>query len=185
LRLLARLARVRDDAAMRSFFFCAVTFLGFAACGGNVVVDPPPHGGGKGGSPVGTSSSGAGTVISDGGGPSVGCAGNAGCSPNGGSAGFGGGTGFGCMSDADCLAGETCDLSTGTCVGMAGVSCHQCACVNTFSEGGCANICSNSGTPYPNFCDGVPALPKCAACLADHCGGIAFPPIPTDPSACM
>jgi hypothetical protein len=51
--------------------------------------------------------------------------------------------------------------------------------------GGCADVCSGSNLPVPNFCDGVPALPQCAKCLADQCGTILDPPDPSNPAACM
>jgi hypothetical protein len=95
----------------------------------------------------------------------------------------------GCLSDADCLPGETCDTATGICMGtpVNGPSCHQCACIDLLSMGGCANVCdmAQNGTSTPNFCNGVAALPQCAKCLVDNCGTIANPPNPADPSACM
>jgi Cys-rich repeat protein len=95
----------------------------------------------------------------------------------------------GCTADADCLAGETCDTTSGLCMGTPTTepSCQQCACTDILSMGGCANVCKMSlnGTTTPNFCDGVAALPQCAKCLSDNCGGITDPPDPTDPSTCM
>jgi Cys-rich repeat protein len=103
-------------------------------------------------------------------------------------------TGFcyfaGCLTDSDCLPGETCDTASGKCTGMPTMepSCHQCACVDLLSMGGCANLCDSAqnGNPNsPNFCNGTPAKPQCAKCLSDNCGGITSAPDPTDPSACM
>jgi hypothetical protein len=31
----------------------------------------------------------------------------------------------------------------------------------------------------------VSALPQCAKCLSDNCGGITHPPDPTSPAACQ
>jgi hypothetical protein len=158
-----------------SWALVGVSVVCVVTCGGNVVVDPP-NSVARGGSTV------AGNVGSTG----PGNVGLGGSLAAGGSSGIGGSS-VGCTSDADCLAGETCDTSTGVCVGMAGEGCYQCACVDLLSIGGCADICdmAKNGTTTPNFCNGVPALPQCAACLADHCGNIAFPPVPTDPSSCM
>jgi Cys-rich repeat protein len=95
----------------------------------------------------------------------------------------------GCMSDSECLAGKTCDSSTGVCIGTPTTEpgCKQCACMDVLAMGGCANVCKMglNGTSTPNFCDGVNALPVCAKCLKDNCGGITNPPVATDPSACM
>jgi hypothetical protein len=57
--------------------------------------------------------------------------------------------------------------------------------MDPLSAGGCANLCDSrlNGNPYtPNFCDGVPALPKCAQCLMGSCA--TYGAIPTDPSGC-
>jgi Cys-rich repeat protein len=94
----------------------------------------------------------------------------------------------GCLSDAECLPGEICDTATGACIGgELPAGCRQCACVDLLSMGGCADICKmgRNGTTTPNFCDGVAALPQCARCLADNCGGITSPPDPSNPSACL
>jgi hypothetical protein len=91
----------------------------------------------------------------------------------------------GCVADTDCAPGYACDLTTGLCEPSDGPSCHQCACVDTLSEGGCANICDDTqnGTTTPNFCNGVSALPQCAKCLADNCAAAGANP--TDPTGCM
>jgi hypothetical protein len=150
---------------MKSFLssaLLAVSVVSVVTCGGNVVVDPP-HAVAMGGSTVGST------------GPSM--------------VGIGGtGAGGGCTSDADCPPQETCDTSTGLCSGIdVGMPCQQCACLDPVAMGGCGDICdqNKSGTPTPNFCNGVPALPQCAKCLLDHCGGLDPPPNPSDPSACM
>jgi hypothetical protein len=60
--------------------------------------------------------------------------------------------------------------------------------VDLLSMGGCANVCDSAqnGNPStPNFCNSHAALPQCAKCLTDNCGGISGPPDTTDPSSCM
>jgi Cys-rich repeat protein len=158
-----------EDSTMK--FFLSWALVGLSAvcivtCGGNVVVDPHSARA-MGGSMVGTGP----------GMPGIGGNGTAG-SFNG----LGGST-IGCVSDADCPAGEVCDTSTGMCMGTDPGGCHQCACVDLLSSGGCADICdlAQNGTNTPNFCNGVPALPQCAQCLADRCS-LA---IPSDPAGCM
>jgi hypothetical protein len=87
----------------------------------------------------------------------------------------------GTISCGTCTAGQTC--TNNQCTGGSG-SCHQCACVDLLSAGGCADKCDSAqnGNPNtPNFCNGVSALPQCAACLADRCSSAS----PTDPSGCM
>jgi hypothetical protein len=64
----------------------------------------------------------------------------------------------------------------------AEMNCNECACVKLMSEGGCADICQSYNLPYPNFCDGVPALVQCAACLMVNCPGMVDT---MNPSACM
>lgn len=52
------------------------------------------------------------------------------------------------------------------------VSCYSCACDFLLSESGCKDKCDKdfNGNPgTPNFCDGVSALPQCAACIASAC----------------
>jgi hypothetical protein len=142
-----------------------------AACGGSVAIPPPASTGGSTSSHSTTASS---TASGHGGHAGAGSSGN-------------GGALSGCTSDADCLAGETCNTSAGACVGTVAETCHQCACIDVLSMGGCANVCdmAENGTTIPNFCNGVPALPQCAKCLAGSCGGIPDPPDPNKPSACM
>jgi hypothetical protein len=90
-----------------------------------------------------------------------------------------------CVNSAECAQGQICDMATSLCVAAPPeMSCHQCACVDPLSMGGCAEVCKSNGLAAPNFCDGVPALPTCAKCLMNHCGTIANPPILTDPAAC-
>jgi hypothetical protein len=179
---------------MKSFGYSAVVFgvtlMGFVACT-TVVVNPPPGSTvtSVGSSGVGGSGKGGGTASGKGGGTASGKGGGPASGTGGGTAGAGGDCACGCTSDNDCLAGLTCDTSTGVCMGTPiNVTCHQCACVDVLSTGGCGDVCSMAlnGTKTPNFCDGVPALHKCAQCLMDRCGnlGAENPPNPTDPSAC-
>jgi hypothetical protein len=169
---------VLEGSTMKLFLSWAlvgVSVVCVVTCGGNVVVDPPravAMGGSTVSGNVGSTGS---SIVGFGGSIGTGCS------------NCGGGSTIGCTSDADCLAGETCDVSTGVCVGMTGSGCHQCACVDILSTGGCGDICdmAQNGTSTPNFCNGVSALPQCAKCLLDRCGNIPFPPNPTDPSACM
>jgi hypothetical protein len=172
---------------MKSFGYGAVicvTLMGFLACT-TVVVNPPPGSTvtSVGSAGVGGSGRGGGTASGKGGGPAAGT--------GGGTSGTGGDCSCGCTSDNDCLAGLTCDTSTGVCMGMpiGDVTCDQCACVDVLSTGGCGDVCSMAlnGTKTPNFCDGVPALHRCAQCLMDRCGnlGLETPPNPSDPSACL
>jgi hypothetical protein len=94
------------------------------------------------------------------------------------------GSSYSCTSDSECAQGETCDAMTGVCQGAPTGGCHQCACVDLLSSGGCADVCdqAQNGNPNtPNFCNGVAALPQCAACLTDRCAGSN----PNDPSSCM
>jgi hypothetical protein len=158
-----------------SWVLVGVSVACVVTCGGNVVVDPP--------NAVAMGGSMSGNVGSTG----PGMVGFGGSLAAGGSSGLGGGTFIGCTSDSDCLPGETCDTSTGVCVGMTGGTCHQCACIDILSNGGCGNVCdmAQNGTTIPNFCNGVAALPQCAACLADRCSNIPDPPNPSDPSSCM
>jgi hypothetical protein len=101
-----------------------------------------------------------------------------------------------CCTDADCT------LNCGTCgdgvcsapaFGCTEGTCHGCACLALMSQGGCADVCGGtvSSTTTPNFCQGVPALPQCAACLNTKCaaygvemdGGLGIDP--NNPAACM
>jgi hypothetical protein len=93
----------------------------------------------------------------------------------------------GCLYDSDCSLGKLCDTATGKCTGTTEVTCHECACTQLLSMGGCADLCDSAqnGTTTPNFCNGVPALPQCAKCLVDLCAGITNGPIPNDPAACQ
>jgi hypothetical protein len=94
----------------------------------------------------------------------------------------------GCAKNGDCAQGETCDTATGVCMGSALItrSCHECACEDLVAVGGCAEECTgNDAGGAPNFCDGKSALSNCALCLADKCGNLASPPVPTNPAACM
>ena len=53
------------------------------------------------------------------------------------------------------------------------LSCFSCACDYLVSEGGCMDVCDkdyNGNPSTPNFCDGVNALPVCAACILNSCG---------------
>jgi Cys-rich repeat protein len=166
---------------MRALLFravCLVSGLLVVTCGGNVVVDSPAATGARSGN-GGVPSSGLG------GGGQPGCLGLPGeC---GGNTGVGGGPLTGCTSDADCAAGAVCDTATGECVTGPAESCQQCACTDLGPQGGCGDICdmAKNGTMVPNFCNGVAALPQCANCLEQNCSGLATPPVPTDPSACM
>lgn len=49
---------------------------------------------------------------------------------------------------------------------------NTCACLDTDKATGCGAICDGdlNGTSNPNFCNGVPALAICSACLNDTCG---------------
>jgi Cys-rich repeat protein len=182
--------------------FCTVALLALAACGSS-------SGGGKGNTGSGSGNDGgtaecttdsdcpsgafcdpgSGTcsaAVADGCTKDADCAADETCDVASGFCTFSGG----CLADTDCLAGETCDSTTGVCTGTPTTepSCHQCACIDILSAGGCANLCDSAqnGNPNtPNFCNGVSALPQCAKCLTDNCGGITSPPEPTDPGACQ
>lgn len=55
--------------------------------------------------------------------------------------------------------------------GATAPACADCACA-LLSAGGCAELCDKhvAATAAPNFCNGVPALPQCANCMAERCG---------------
>ena len=64
--------------------------------------------------------------------------------------------------------------------GGSAPSCYSCACDYLVSEGGCMDVCDKdyNGNPSTlNFCDGVNALPVCAACILNSCGE-------SDPNSC-
>ena len=159
--------------------------LALAACGGNVVVDSGNGGAGAGGS-VGSS---GGSCMSD-----SDCSQGQVCNVNTSTCEDLGSCQSdpncvspptGCVSDADCIPGGVCDNTSGVCMDPPGTSCKQCACVDVLTMGGCADLCNMalSGTSTPNFCDGVPALSQCRACLFDRCASLNIDP--TNPSACM
>jgi hypothetical protein len=47
----------------------------------------------------------------------------------------------------------------------------MCACDTLMSAGGCGDLCdqAKSGASAPDFCNGVPALTACAACIEGTC----------------
>jgi hypothetical protein len=177
---------------MRFVAASLVVLAAAAGCGGNVVVQAGDAGGTGSTTCIGDADCPAGETcdFTTGmcAGPGGGCKSDVDCAM-----GFCSSTGEcvvgGCSRDADCLQGEICNTVTGMCTVPPGPDhqCHQCACVDLLSEGGCANICdmAQSGTSTPNFCNGVAALPQCAKCLAANCSGITDPPHPSDPAACM